>query len=185
MGLFNLFRRNPHEAAARALYGAVVAQSRLPAFYEAYGVPDTPDGRFDMIAVHAFAVMRRLGGADNKAARDLSQTLFDVMFVDVDRNLREMGISDIRIGSNVKAVARAFYGRIDAYDAGLKAGDDGLLRGALSRNLFRKSSPSEAQVGHMAAYVRRLAADLDAWPLDDLMAGRVDFAAPRIPESPP
>ncbi len=183
MGLFRLFRKNPHAAAAQALYGSLVAQARRPVFYRSFGVADTADGRFDMIALHAFLVMRRLGAAEDRTASDLSQALFDAMFVDVDYNLREMGVSDIRIGSNVKAVARAFYGRIEAYDSGLKASEDDLLHAALARNLYRKTDPGEARIAAMAAYARAQAAFLEAQPLDEILSGRVSFAAPVAPEA--
>ncbi|GAB6053641.1 ubiquinol-cytochrome C chaperone family protein [Magnetospira thiophila] len=176
MGLFNLFRRNAHAEAARALYGAVVEQARQPGFYTSLGVPDTVDGRYDMVALHAFLVMRRLkaesAGAEEQA---LSQALFDIMFVDIERNLRELGVSDIAVGGRVKSVAKGFFGRVAAYDGGLAAPDDGVLIAALRRNVYRKQQPDDDHLAVLATYVRRQAAHLDQQSLGDLRQGQVQF----------
>ncbi|CCQ73821.1 ubiquinol-cytochrome C chaperone family protein [Magnetospira sp. QH-2] len=177
MGLFSLFQRNQHEAPARALYEALVAQARQPAFYSTLGVPDTPDGRYDLIALHAFLVMRRLK-AENADPEDqkLSQTVFDIMFVDVDRNLREMGVSDIAIGGRVKSVAKGFFGRVAAYDGGLAAADDKVLMDSLRRNVYRKTEPDNDQVAVLAAYVRQQAFHLEQQSMGDLRRGEITFA---------
>lgn len=177
---FRFFRRSPHQTAARALYDAVVAQARRPAFYQSGGVPDTVDGRFDLIALHAFLVMRRLKD-EGQDARDLSQSLFDIMFADMDQSLREMGVGDMGVGPKVKRMAKAFYGRVAAYDQGLAEGD-AVLAAALRRNLFRKTEPMEAQVAAVAAYMRREDAALAAQELAALMDGRVVFGDPVVPE---
>ena len=62
--IFRLFRRDPQAASITALYGAIVAQARHPGFYLGFGVPDTPEGRFDMIVLHMALVCRRLGRAE-------------------------------------------------------------------------------------------------------------------------
>src|SRR5581483_7180724 len=130
--LSRLFRRGAgQEPPAALLYRSVVEQARRPEFYAAFGVPDTVDGRFDMIALHMFLVLHRLKAADP----DLGQALFDTMFADMDRSLREMGAGDLGVGRRVRAMAEALSGRIAAYDAGLSA-DDAALAGALRRNLY-------------------------------------------------
>ncbi len=164
------------DGPARGLYVTLVAQARRPDFYVHCGVPDTADGRFDMILLHAFLVLRRLK-RDRQRTAELGQALFDVMFADMDRNLREMGVGDLGVGRRVKAMAAAFYGRIAAYEAGL-ADDDATLAAALGRNLYRKSEPSPAQVASIAGYLRREAAALDAQPLAGLLAGAVSFGPP-------
>ncbi len=168
--------RREREAVARRLYEAVVRQARQPAFYADLGVPDSADGRFDMIALHAFLVLRRLR-RDHAATRHVAQALFDLMFADMDENLREMGLGDLAVGKRVKGMAKAFYGRIAAYQSGLDDGADAVLAEGLRRNLFRKSEPADGQVEAMAAYVRRAAAALDDVALDHLLAGTLHFVA--------
>lgn len=162
--------------AAHALYVAAVSQARRPAFYTELGVPDTVDGRFDMIALMTYLILRRLK-AEGEKARRLNQKLFDLMFADMDRNLREMGVGDLSVGRKVKELATLFYGRVSAYETGL-AGDGDALDEALRRNLYRKSAPSGAELAAMAAYLRAEAARSESWTFVDLKAGRIEFGHP-------
>jgi len=175
---FGFFGIGREEAPARGLYLSLVAQARQPGFYLECGVPDTVDGRFDMILLHAFLVLRRLK-RDHPRTADLAQALFDALFADMDRNLREMGVGDLAVGRRIKAMAAAFYGRIAAYDGGLTAGDAALAE-ALKRNLFRKANPDARAVAEIAGYLRREARALDAQPLEGLMAGVVTFGPPPV-----
>jgi cytochrome b pre-mRNA-processing protein 3 len=170
-----IFGRRQGEEEAFSLYRAVVAQARQPAFYRHGGVPDTVEGRFEMVALHAFLVLWRLrdGGADGRA---LGQRLFDVLFDDMDQTLREMGVGDLSVGKKVKALASSFYGRIGAYETGLRAEGDGKLAEALARNVFGQSTAAHA--GALAGYVRQCDAALSAQPVEGILAGRVVFAAP-------
>jgi cytochrome b pre-mRNA-processing protein 3 len=173
--------RRQRERAAHSLYSAIIVQSRLPDFYLRLGVPDTLDGRFDMIVLHAFLVMHRLkvAGGDEDT-RLLSQAVFDLMFDDMDENLREMGVGDMSIGKKVKQMARAFYGRVAAYEDGL-AGGPGALEAALGRNLYGTATPAAdpAAVAGMAVYLRRQAAGLAGQGTAALMDGHVGFLAPE------
>ena len=174
---FGLFRRKSKwDDAAAALYSEIVGQARRPAFYLEGGVADTVDGRFDLVALHAYLVMRRLKTEDDPRAADLSQALFDHMFRDMDNAIREIGVSDLSVGRKVKQMAKAFYGRVAAYDEGLEKGAD-VLAAALERNLFRKTDTDPATTARLAAYVRREAEALDAQPREDLLAGTVRFGA--------
>src|SRR6185369_831448 len=100
------------------LYGAIVAQARDPRFYEAYGVPDTVLGRFDLIVLHLALVLRQLRKG-NASIATLAQGVFDAFCRDMDHNLREMGISDQGVPRQMRRVGEAFYGRAQAYDAAL------------------------------------------------------------------
>src|SRR5215813_11076684 len=129
-----LFRRSP-KPTITALYGAIVAQARMPRFYEDYAVPDTVLGRFDMVLLHTVLVLRRLRAGE---ARDhaLAQALFDAFCRDMDHSLREMGISDQGVPREMRRVGEAFYGRAQAYDTALAAADDAALDEALARNVY-------------------------------------------------
>lgn len=168
-----VIRRKRRRAAALAAYGRIVERARDPAFYRVWGVPDTLDGRFELLALHAFLVLNRL--KREPIASPFAQELFDTMFADLDSALREMGASDLGVGPRIKAMARGFYGRIAAYDQGLA--DAPGLEGALRRNLFGTVAPSAAQLAAAAGYMRRQAAALAAAPLADLMEGAVTFTA--------
>ncbi len=174
--LARLFSRSDDRNSARKLYRFVVSQARSPAFFADLGVPDTVDGRFDMIALHAWLVMRRLKG-EGGAAAEVSQALFDILFDDMDRSLRESGAGDLGVGRRVKAMARAFYGRVAAYDEGIEGGDD-VLVAALGRNLYRDADPGAAKLSSVAAYLRREAAALEVQSLEGFLTGRVAFGPP-------
>jgi cytochrome b pre-mRNA-processing protein 3 len=138
----------------------LVAQARAPAFYAGLGVPDSLDGRFEMLALHVFVALRRLKQAGHDA---LAQALFDAMFEDMDRSLREIGVGDLSVGKRVKEMARALYGRIAAYEAGLSQPGDEALVAALERNLYGTvAPPPAAAAAALARYLRQAAARLDA-----------------------
>lgn len=177
-----LFRRARHTRAAAALYSALVRQARSPEFYATCGVADTVDGRFDAVALHAFLVLHRLK-RDRARTAQLAQALFDTMFDDMDRNLRELGVGDLGVGRRVKAMAEAFYGRVAAYEQAMAAGEDGLAA-ALRRNLYRNAEPEPSAVAAVAAYVRREVAALAAEDTDRLLAGNIAFGEPpRAPSA--
>lgn len=169
-------RRSVTAASARRLYEAIVAQARHPVFYESYHVPDTPDGRYDMILLHAVLVFRRLQRDPGSA--ELAQALFDIMFTDFDESLREMGVGDLRVGKQVKAMARGLYGRIAAYGPCLDAADAAGLAAALDRNVYRHRPADPARLADLARYVAGEDARLAAAPLAGLAAGRLAFTPP-------
>lgn len=177
MKLKSLFQEAEPARNARKLYRAAVEQARRPAFYARHGVPDSVDGRFDMIALHVFLLLHRLK-RDGRAQGAVGQALFDLMFADMDASLREMGVGDLSVGRKVREMAEGFYGRVAAYEAGLAGANDALEQ-ALRRNLYGTAAPTAAQVAALAAYVRRQAAALARAPAEALLAGAAAFAAPE------
>jgi cytochrome b pre-mRNA-processing protein 3 len=172
-----LSRRAVRNRAAERAFAGVVAQARQAVFYAEFGVPDTVDGRFELLCLHAFLYLHRLK-RERPRAQPLAQAFFDRMFADLDRALREMGVGDLSVGRHVMRMAEGFYGRVRAYEAGL-AGSDGELQAALARNLYG-TAPSGAAppLARVAGYVRDQAAALDAQPAAALLAGDIVFAAP-------
>ncbi len=168
-------RRSIRDAAALA-YGRVVEQARQPVFFAGYGVPDTLDGRYELICLHAFLYLYRLK-ADRPRSAELSQAFFDAMFADLDRALREMGTGDLSVGKHVKRMARGFYGRIRAYQDGIESADS-VLAAALERNLFGTIPRSSPQIAGMAEYVQAAVGELARQPAAELLSGRVRFPAP-------
>jgi cytochrome b pre-mRNA-processing protein 3 len=178
MKLARLFRRR--DAAAHPLYGQIVAQARQADFYLAAGVPDTVQGRFEMIALHMFLVLHRLK-QDGGQGADLAQDLFDLMFQDMDRNLRELGTGDLAVGKRIKTLAKGLYGRIAAYEQGLNGGvgADGLEQ-ALSRNVFADVPVPPGALTALADYLQRSVQALASQPYRDLSAGKIVFTAPEL-----
>jgi cytochrome b pre-mRNA-processing protein 3 len=174
MSIASLFRRTPHRREAHAAYTQIVARARAPEFFTELEAPDTLDGRFEVIALHAFLVLNRLR-ADHEATSEFAQSLFDAMFADLDRGLREMGATDLGVGRQVKEMAKGFYGRIVAYEQGLD-GDDEALAEALRRNLYGTVTPRPESVAQLGRYMRRQAAVLSAEPIETFFKGEVNFA---------
>src|ERR1700753_3051744 len=112
--MFALFKSSSVREAAELAYLRVVEHARRPGFFDPGGVPDTVDGRFELICLHAFLYLHRLKREDD--ATQLSQMFFDTMFADFDRSLREMGTGDLGVGKQIRRMVEAFYGRIAAYE---------------------------------------------------------------------
>jgi cytochrome b pre-mRNA-processing protein 3 len=147
-----LFRRTPGDHSIASLYGMIVAQARARAFYQDYGVPDTVNGRLEMIMLHAVLVLWRLedGAA---SARALGQGLFDHFCRDMDDNMREMGVGDLAVPRKMRWIGEAFYGRQAAYRAAMAEPDERPLAAALQRNVFAGAS-EPAAAARLASYVR-------------------------------
>lgn len=167
-------RAHREPPAGRNLYFAVLAQSRLPAFYGSFAVPDTVPGRFDMVVLHAALVFRRLRLIGAEAQR-LSDEMFDAMTADLDRSMREVGIGDQGVSKRMKLMAGSFYGRAQAYEQALSGAES--LEEALRRNLYGTVTVGDDMVARMAAYVRAAAAAVDSQSLADLRKGRTGFPA--------
>ena len=170
MILKRFFNRTP--APERRCYEAIVAAARHPAFYAEWGVADTLDGRFDMIALHTYLVLDRLKGAEPGFRQDL----VDEFFRDMDYSLRELGVGDLSVGKKVRKMAESFYGRVAAYDTAL-AGEPDALVAAIARNIFPEE-PGAAGAAPLAAHVlvqRRHLASQDAAAI---AAGQVSFKEP-------
>jgi cytochrome b pre-mRNA-processing protein 3 len=181
--LKKIFSFSQEKETAHKLYIAIVAQARQEAFYRDFGVADTMDGRFDMITLHTVLVMRRMK-SDVDQTRKLSQALFDFMFDDFDLNLRELGIGDMGVLSRVKKMAKAFYGRLEAYDNGLLDEDDAILCSALQRNLYSQNEASEEILSAIASYMRRESARLDEVNISQMMNGELTFGpTPQVAEA--
>lgn len=133
-----LRRRDKHERAAFQLYGSAVAAARDPYLYQRLGVADTLDGRFDAIGLYVYLTIRRLN-TDPEPGPSLAQAVFDAMFLDMDTNLREMGVGDMSVGKRNRAMWEAFHGRSAAYAAAWT--DPAALSEALTRNIWRGAEP--------------------------------------------
>ena len=185
------FRRNSQAPTIHALYGAIVAQARSVTFYADYRVPDTVEGRFDLIVLHLVLLLNRLGrraeggrglgqellGQELLGQELLGQELFDAFCRDLDANLREMGVGDLAVPKRMQAFAEAFYGRQAAYLAALDAADERLFEKALARNIF--PAGNDAGAAQLARYARAVVTGLDAQDGGALIRGEVVFPSPE------
>lgn len=175
--ILRLFRPRKDRARVRAIYAEIVAQARQPVFYAELGVPDTLEGRYDMLMLHAFLYMHRLKD-EAEEAKDVAQEVFDFMFSDMDRSLREMGVGDLSVPKKIKKMAQAFYGRATAYDAAIgKAGPD--LAAAVQRNLFGGEASAASDAAAIADYMRQAAKALAGQDTESLTITGPAFPAPK------
>lgn len=154
---FNHFRK-PRQAprgTIEAIYGMIVTQAREPIFYRDLDVPDTVNGRFDLLLLHLWLLLRRLRTV--QGATELSQALFDRFCEDMDDNLREMGVGDQTVPKRMRAFGEAFYGRVQAYDQAIE-GDSEALASAICKNILNGAHLDQAKL--LAAYARATEADL-------------------------
>lgn len=157
----------PHNRElAERLHAAIIQRARAPEFYTRFGVPDTIDGRFDLVALHAWMALGRLS---DPALRSVSQQLTNILFSSFDEGLRELGVSDMGMGRRMKKIANAFYGRCQAYDA---AGDEAGLAEAVLRNLYRGEAGQAEAASAVARYIPTAKAALEG---ADVLAGHLEF----------
>jgi cytochrome b pre-mRNA-processing protein 3 len=165
--------RSPRRIAAE-LYSDVVAVARAPAFYADLGVPDTIEGRYEMIVLHLVLLLRRLRqpGAGQKR---LAQALVDFMAADLDRSIRELGVGDMSVGKFMKRLGEGLFGRAAAYDKALDDHDNRALEVAVLRNIFDGYDPGERILAIIARYVQAQYDHLASLPIEPIAAGHVAF----------
>ena len=173
---FNHFRkpRSAPRGTIEAIYGMIVTQAREPLFYRDLGVPDTVNGRFDLLLMHLWLVLRRLKSAE--AGQGLSQALFDHFCNDMDDNLRELGVSDLKVPKRMQAFGEAFYGRTAAYDLALTDGREALAQ-ALCRNVLNGERIEQAR--RLAAYAEAAMTALAGESEAALLTGTFRFPSPE------
>lgn len=129
-------------ALGQDLYTVLVARSRDPVFFREFEVPDTVDGRFDLVALHGWMALEHLEGEE-------AQALTDAIFVGFDEAMREQGQGDMGLGRKMRQFADAWYGRMTAYGA---ARDEEELAAALTRNLYRERPDNAIRARTLADY---------------------------------
>lgn len=162
--------------AADATYIALVAQARKPFFYADLGVPDTLDGRFEMIVLHLFLMQHRLLREPQHVdfARALSESFFD----DMDRSIRELGVADTGVPKRIKRMGQAYNGRLQVYEDALQNPD--AMRAALSRNLYGTVTQGDVQqLDAMRHYIEDELAKLDAATTEVIASGHYAWDEPR------
>lgn len=167
-----LRRRSKTGRTASEIYGSIVTQARVPAFYESLGVADTMEGRFGVLLVHLFAVARRLA-TEGDAGRELSRAVIEAFVTDMDDNMREIGVGDLSVPRKVKKAAAALYDWGSDFEEALASTDRSRLAAALARRVGgREDWPGAEQ---LAVYVRDMVAALDKAPGPELLAGQLAF----------
>jgi cytochrome b pre-mRNA-processing protein 3 len=168
--MLNALRRISARArTVRSLYDALIFQARQPVFFAELGVQDSLDGRFDMVALHAWLVLDRLRKV---GLTDLAQALSDTIFIGFDEALRDLGAGDMGMGRKIKTMREAFNGRLHAYDS---AEAETELAAAIARNVFRGNERRQAEARVIAGYALASRVRLAGC---DPATGEIEFAPP-------
>lgn len=180
--ILKLFRRDPNEALIARLHGEIMAQARNPVLFTDYGVADTPEGRFEMVALHVLMAVRRLNVLPAPGP-DIAQDLTDAMFRHFDIAFREMGVSDTTVPKRMKKFASAWLGRARVYGAALDAGDADALARALARNVYGvevgDGTEIPAQAARLSRYIEAVGSKLAGSGLDTFLSGPLPAQAPE------
>ena len=182
--MFNwLTRRTDHSRIAGDIYGSIVASARQPTFFAAWGVPDTREGRFEVLALHMALVMHRLGRI-GAGGTDLSRTLAEVFIIDLDDNMREIGIGDLAVPKKVKRAAAALYDRYRDYAAALTPDAGAGVLGAVIGAAIAGGETAPAVPGldthALSDYMQRLSGALAATSDADCLAGKLPLPWPPV-----
>jgi cytochrome b pre-mRNA-processing protein 3 len=174
--LKSLFKPRPTQAAGRALYAALIPQARMPFLYADLGVPDTPEGRFEVYSLHLYLLLERLKG-QGAPASETSQALFDTFVSQLDHSLRELGVGDLSVGKKMRKLGEAFYGRVKSWEDALAAlPDPAPIDALIARTVYAGADADQAP--RLRAYVLAQRDALAAQALERLLAGEVAWAAP-------
>lgn len=178
--MFRLFRRSSNREVIDRLHGEIMAAARQPAFFAKYGVADTLEGRFEVLALVAAVAVGRIEALPDPG-RDIAQDLTDSFFTHFDVALREIGVGDLTVPKKIKKMAQGWVGRGAAYKAALAAPDDAALTLAVARNVYGdEGRVGDPQVARLVRFARRYDAAFDGLGVAALLTDgppRVDAAA--------
>ena len=177
--MLSLFRNKAREAQISRLYDQILAQARDPSLYVDGRVPDTVEGRTDMMLLHLFLLMHRLNGETGEihaVARDVC----DRFFTELDHAMREMGVGDLAVPKRMRKIADIYAGCSSSYGNALQSADDTELPQALLRNVYARREDRRPQASLLADYVRRAAAVLAGVPAARLISDPIPFPSPPL-----
>ena len=170
---YNQKRRDQH--IAHEIYGSIVAQARSPYFYTGCEVPDTVEGRFEMLVLHMTLIINRLKNTE-KNGQEIGRLISEAFIDDLDDSFREMGIGDLAVPKRMKTASEAYFGRLHAYGDALDHENLEELEQAIDRNFSQSANPASVNARTLAQYMMRTAKMLKEVNIEDLTAGRLSFS---------
>ena len=169
------FKKNKYETVSNDIYQKIVNISRNKIFYTKYSVPDTIDGRFDMLILITIIVVHRLSKIKNQGI-ELSQKIFDIIFKDLDYSLRELGAGDVSVANNMKKLISSYMGRQKIYVKAFKNEDEKFLALAFKNNIFRNKDQNKKIILLLSKNIFRINKKLDLIEDKKMLNGDFDFS---------
>lgn len=149
------------QSELRNLYVETVTHCRDPKFYTDFAVADNLPGRFSVIVLHIFLLMNKMGAGQASA-----QSLFDIMFYDIDRSMRENGVGDLAVPKRIKKAMKVFYEDLELYQKQFETLDQ--AQETLRHTLYHQQEVEPAVLKKIAQYALKQKETLDATPLETL-----------------
>ena len=169
------FKKKKYETISYDIYQKIINFSRNKIFYTKYNVPDTIDGRFDMLALITIIVVHRLSKIKNEGI-ELSQNIFDIVFKDLDFSLRELGAGDVSVANNMKKFISSYMGRQKTYVKALKNKDEKFLALAFKNNIFRNKDQKKNLIFLFSKNIFRINKKLHLIEDKKMLNGDFDFS---------
>ena len=179
-----LKQKRDHRRTARVLYGSIVTQARQAAFYARHRVPDTAEGRFEMVALHLVMVLHRLVRT-GEPGRRLQQATTEAFVIDMDDAMREMSVGDLAVPRHVKRAVAVLHDRFAIYGKALASPRDGPLVEAIEARLRPLQGAEGLDAGGICAYIRQATQALELLEDARILAGRIDWPQPGAPGRDP
>jgi cytochrome b pre-mRNA-processing protein 3 len=165
-----LSRRSKDRDALLPLYQAVVAVGRDPFWYREGQVPDTVDGRFNMVAAVTAILLVRMEEMEGDEAKRASVLLTETFIDDMDESLRQIGIGDYVVGKHIGRMMGALGGRLAAFR---QAAEDRDYLTPVRRNIYHEAPPSEQVALRVAERLDAFETRLRDLDLDELIEGKL------------
>ena len=155
------------------IYKKIVLHSRNKIFYTYLKVPDTLNGRFDIIVMHFYFVHTVLFKQE-LPSNNIYDELLKVMYKDFDSNLREIGVGDLSVGKKIYQMSEAVAGRVNAYNKAKKNKE--LLYKTISRNIYglKKNIDKKTKLSMLRYFLISLD-NIKSKNLDDIKENSVIF----------
>ena len=169
------FKKRNYETIPREIYQKIVYFSRNKIFYTKYNVPDTIDGRFDMLVLITILVVFRLSKIQDEGVK-LSQKVFDIIFKDLDYSLRELGAGDVSVANNMKKLISSYMGRQKIYIKAFKNNDEKVLALAFKNNIFRNNNQEEKLILLLSNNILKIKKNLDLIQDQKILNGEFNFS---------
>jgi len=176
--IFGLFgKKNGNRRIVEKQYATLTKAARHPYLYEAFDVPDTVMGRFEMLSAVLILYFRRTRKSAT-SGQEIAQEIIDAFFEDVDHSIRELGVGDVGVPKRMKKFAAMFYGRLESYAAALDSGDRDGLAGALRRNIHPEAGEGAPSMAGLADYLFAAEKAMAEVGEDAVATGALDVARP-------